>query len=89
MTHDAPHDTSTNDGHQKVVDPSDAVVGLGFVFGAIGGLIGVIAAVILSPEFSGSTLYYCFMAGLAGGSAGIVTGGMVGALFSVARGNRR
>lgn len=89
MTHDAPHDPSTNDGHQNVFDPSDAVVGFGFVFGAIGGLIGVIAAVILSPEFSGSTLYDCFMAGLAGGSAGIVTGGMVGAVFSVAHGNRR
>jgi hypothetical protein len=70
----------------RVVDPSEAVTGLSFVFGAIGALVGVVAALALSPEFSLAMLGYCLLAALAGGSAGIVTGGMIGAIFAVVRG---
>lgn len=69
-----------------VVDPSDAVTVLSMVFGVIGVLVGVVAAVIVSPDFSLYLLGYCALAGLAGGSAGIVTGGMIGAILAVAKG---
>ncbi len=73
--------------HRRVVvDPSDAVAGLSIVFGAVGALVGVIVAVVVSGEFSLPLLCYCALAALAGGSAGIVIGGMVGAIFSVAKG---
>lgn len=70
----------------RVIDPSEAVTGLSFVFGALGALVGVIATLILSPELSLAMLAYCLLAALAGGSAGIVTGGMIGAIFAVLRG---
>ena len=70
----------------RVVDPSDAVTGMGFAFGVIGALVGVVAAVFVSPTFSAALLGYCLLAALAGGSAGVVTGGMVGAIFAVLRG---
>ncbi|WEZ85730.1 hypothetical protein P6U16_21990 (plasmid) [Rhizobium sp. 32-5/1] len=69
-----------------VVDPSDAVTGIGMVFGAIGMIVGVIAAVVVSPDFSLYLLGYCALAALAGGSVGIVTGGMIGAILAVANG---
>lgn len=69
-----------------VVDPSDAVTGFGIVFGAIGALIGVVAAVVVSSDFSLPLLGYCALAALAGGSAGVVTGGMIGAILAVAKG---
>jgi hypothetical protein len=69
----------------RVVDPSEAVTGLGFVFGAVGVLIGVAAAFFTSPLGWG-TIIYCLLAAFAGGSAGVVTGGMVGAVFAVMRG---
>jgi hypothetical protein len=72
--------------YARVVDPSDAVTGLGFVFGAIGALVGIIAAMFVSPGISFAVLGYCVLAALAGGSAGIVAGGMVGAILAVARG---
>ena len=70
----------------RVVDPSDAVTGMSFLFGAIGAVAGIIVAAILSPQLSLATLAYCMMAALACGSAGVVTGGMVGATFAVLRG---
>lgn len=70
----------------RVVDPSDAVTGIGMVFGAIGMFVGVVAAVVVSPDFSLHLLGYCALAALAGGSAGIVTGGMIGAILAVAKG---
>lgn len=69
-----------------VVDPSEAVTGLGFVFGAIGVLVGIVSAVVLSPDLSFGLLGYCAVAALAGGSAGVVIGGMVGAIIAVAKG---
>jgi len=72
-----------------VVDPSDAVTGLGFVLGVVGAAVGVISAIVVSPQIHATTLLYCVIGGLAGGSAGIVTGGMIGAVFSVARGTPR
>jgi len=74
---------------QVVVDPSDAVTGLGFVLGLVGAVMGVVAAILVAPQFEASTILYCLIGGLAGGSAGVVTGGMIGALFSVARGTPR
>ena len=49
-------------------------------------LVGVVAAVVVSTDFSLYLLGYCALAGLAGGSAGIVTGGMIGAILAVAKG---
>lgn len=74
------------DGPRRVVDPSDAVTGLGFVFGVVGALVGVVAAVLVSPGFSAALIGYCVLAAFAGGSAGVVTGGMFGAIFAVWRG---
>lgn len=84
------NDRSTIEEHQQVVvDPSDAVTGLGFALGVVGAAIGVLAAIFVSPQLEASTILYCVIGGLAGGSAGVVTGGMVGAIFSVARGTPR
>ena len=73
------------DGPGRVVDPSDAVTGLGLVFGVVGALVGVVAAVFVSPGFSAALIGYCLLAAFAGGSAGVVTGGMFGAIFAVWR----
>jgi hypothetical protein len=69
-----------------IVDPADAVTGLSIVFGVAGALLGAIAAVVVTPDLSLAVLGYCVLAALAGGSAGIVTGGMVGAILAVAKG---
>jgi hypothetical protein len=69
-----------------IVDPADAVTGLSIVFGVIGALVGAIAAVVVTPDVSLAVLGYCVLAALAGGSAGIVIGGMVGAILAVAKG---
>lgn len=88
MSHDNRRPISrTEDG--KVIDPSDAVTGLGFVLGVVGAAFGVTASVIVAPSFDASIILYCLIGGLAGGSAGLVTGGAIGAAFSVARGKRR
>lgn len=71
---------------KRVVDPSDAVTGLGFIFGLLGAVVGIGAAVFLSPTFGWSIIGYCLLAALAGGSAGVVTGGMIGAAIAVLRG---
>lgn len=87
VTQDGPLPADETAG--RVVDPSDAVTGLGFVFGAAGAVFGAVGALILSPAFSAAALVHCLIGALAGGSAGIVTGGMVGALLAVARGTTR
>lgn len=69
----------------RVVDPSDAVTGLSFLFGAAGALIGAIAALFVSP-LGWTSILYCLLSAFAGGSAGVVTGGMIGAIFAVVRG---
>lgn len=71
----------------RVVDPSEAVTGLGFIFGAIGIIAGIIAVFVASPgPVSVLTIVYCAIAAFAGASAGVVTGGMIGAIFAVVRG---
>ena len=79
---------SASADHQRiiVVDPSDAVTGMGFVFAVVGALVGIAAAVYLTPSFSLALVGYCLVAAFAGGSAGMVTGGLVGAVFAVMRG---
>lgn len=89
MTHDDRFPTDAPDGGPRVVDPSDAVTAMGFMVGAVGAVIGVVAALILSPSLDLTTALYCLLGGLAGGSAGIVTGGTIGAVFAVLRGRRR
>ena len=79
-------DRSVSTVRARVVDPSDAVTGMAFLFGALGAIVGVAAALIVSGEFNLWLVGYCLLAGLAGGSAGVVTGGMVGAVFAVVRG---
>lgn len=88
MKRENPPAATTSDGEARVIDPSDAVTGMGFVLGAIGAIVGVTAALVLSPSFAATTAIYCLLAGLAGASAGIVTGGMIGAIFAVTRGRR-
>lgn len=73
----------------RVVDPSDAITGLGFIFGLVGAVIGIAAAIFLSNGIGWGLIGYCFLAALAGGSAGVVTGGMVGAVIAVTRGVTR
>lgn len=86
MIDDEPHRYEQVDHHRVVVDPSDAVTGLGFVLGLVGAAVGVVAAIVMTPKLEALTILYCLIGGLAGGSAGVVTGGMIGAVFSVARG---
>lgn len=71
----------------RIVDPSEAVTGLGFIFGAIGVFLGIVAVFVTSPgHVGGLIVVYCVLAAFAGGSAGVVTGGMIGAIFAVLRG---
>ena len=75
------------DDHRVIViDPSDAVTVMGFVFGAVGALVGIAVAVYLAPSYSLAIVGDCIVAAFAGGSAGIVTGGLFGAIFAVVRG---
>ncbi|MCJ8240674.1 hypothetical protein [Peteryoungia algae] len=70
----------------KVVDPSDAVTGMSFVFGLLGATAGVLAALVTLTEFNLGLLINCLIAAIAFGSAGIVLGGMIGAVLSLKRG---
>jgi hypothetical protein len=73
--------------HPTNIDPSEAVTILAFVFGAAGALVAIVAALFVSTASSWALLLgSCCLAALAGGSAGIVTGGMIGAILAVARG---
>ncbi|MGD9478765.1 hypothetical protein [Shinella sp. G-2] len=88
MSHENPRPI-TRPEVKRVIDPSDAVTGLGFVLGVVGAILGVIASVIVAPSFDAAIVFYCLIGALAGGSAGVVTGGAIGAALSVARGKRR
>ncbi|QPB18572.1 hypothetical protein [Rhizobium sp. 007] len=69
------------------IDPSEAVTGVAIGLGILGGAIGVVSTLFLADASSvGSWIVYCLIAALAGGSAGIVVGGMFGAIFAVTRG---
>ncbi|MBY3120964.1 MULTISPECIES: hypothetical protein [Rhizobium] len=71
----------------RTIDPSESVTGVGIVFGILGAVIGAGSTALLGDASSvGSWIAYCFIAALAGGSAGIVIGGMFGAIFGVIRG---
>ncbi|WP_234895095.1 hypothetical protein [Agrobacterium vitis] len=83
--HEGPR-APADDHRVIVIDPSDAVTGMGFMFGVVGALVGIVAAVYLAPSFSLELVGYSIVAAFAGGSAGIVTGGLVGAIFAVVRG---
>jgi len=81
--------TDTRGAASRVLDPSVAVTGLGFIFGLVGTVLGIAAAIFLSNGIGWGLIGYCFLAALAGGSAGVVTGGMVGAAIAVMRGVAR
>jgi len=71
----------------RLLDPSEAVTGLAFVFGIIGALIAVIATLALtSGSSAGSLIVQGVIAVFAGGSGGIVIGGMIGAIIGVVKG---
>lgn len=69
----------------RAVDPAEVVTSLGFLFGAAGAVIGAVSALFVSP-LGWISILYCVLSAFAGGSAGIVTGGMIGAILAVARG---
>ncbi|MBY5458041.1 hypothetical protein ACOJBM_24315 [Rhizobium beringeri] len=80
------HDTAQA-SRIRTIDPSEAVTGVAIVLGILGGAIGVVFTFVLADASSvGSWIAYCLIAALAGGSAGIVVGGMFGAIFAVTRG---
>lgn len=84
--------TGGQNGHgalRRVVDPSDAITGMGFFFGLVGAVMGIGAAIFWSPSIAWSLIGYCLLAALAGGSAGVVAGGMIGAALAVIRGVTR
>ncbi|MDK1388777.1 hypothetical protein QN224_25570 [Sinorhizobium sp. 8-89] len=73
----------------RQIDPSESVTLFAIAFGAIGGLIGLVAAIILLPDSGEGTIFLnCLIAFLAGGSAGLVAGGTLGAALGVFRGVR-
>jgi hypothetical protein len=88
MTHEDGLANTAAAVEQRVIaiDPSVAVTGMGSLFGIVGALIGIALSVYLAPSFSLALVGYCLVAAFAGGSAGIVTGGLVGAIFAVMRG---
>ena len=72
------------------IDPSEAVTFFAFVCGAIGAVVGVVAATVVAGLDNWSSLLVdCLLSAFAGGSAGIVAGGMLGAIIAVARGVTR
>ncbi|TBH09823.1 hypothetical protein ELG66_00850 [Rhizobium leguminosarum] len=82
VEHDTAHASRT-----RTIDPSEAVTGVAIVLGILGGAIGVVSTLVLADASSvGSWIAYCLIAALAGGSAGIVVGGMFGAIFAVTKG---
>lgn len=51
MSHENPRPI-TRPEVKRVIDPSDAVTGLGFVLGVVGAILGVIASVIVADRKS-------------------------------------
>ncbi|MCA1371126.1 hypothetical protein I6F15_27725 [Bradyrhizobium sp. BRP14] len=73
----------------RQIEPSESVSLFAIAFGAIGSLIGLVAAIILLPDSGeGIAFLNCLIAFLAGGSAGVVAGGTLGAALGVFRGVR-
>ncbi|WP_018237287.1 hypothetical protein [Ensifer sp. BR816] len=73
----------------RKMDPSESVTLFAIVLGAIGALAGLVAGLASLPGLGlGGAVLNCLIAILAGGSAGIVTGGTVGAAIGVLRGVR-
>ncbi|MDH0873838.1 hypothetical protein [Agrobacterium pusense] len=71
----------------RIFEPSEAVTGFGIVFGVAGAAIALAASFWMSDASGiGARIVYAVIAILAGGSGGIVIGGMIGAIIGVARG---
>ncbi|WP_428843166.1 hypothetical protein [Sinorhizobium terangae] len=71
------------------MDPSESVTLFAIMFGVIGALVGLVAGMAFpSNSQAGVAILNCLIAMLAGGSAGIVAGGTVGATVAVFRGVR-
>lgn len=74
-------------GRVRIFEPSEAVTGFGIVFGVAGAAIALAASFWMSDANGiGARIVYAVIAILAGGSGGIVIGGMIGAIIGVARG---
>ncbi|MQV32386.1 hypothetical protein GHK47_04685 [Sinorhizobium meliloti] len=74
---------------ERHIDPSESVTLFAIALGAIGALVGLIAGIIfLAGSSVGSAVLNCLIAVLAGGSAGVVAGGTLGAALVVFRGVR-
>lgn len=78
-----------NDMPDRQIDPSESVTLFAIALGAIGGLVGLVAGItLLSNSGLGAAVLNCLIAILAGGSAGIVAGGTLGAAIGIRRGIR-
>ncbi len=73
----------------RQIDPSESVTLFAIALGLIGALVGLVAGIVfLSDQGPGAAVLNCLIAILAGGSAGIVAGGTIGAAIGVFRGVR-
>ncbi|WOS61936.1 hypothetical protein [Sinorhizobium fredii] len=73
----------------RQIDPSESVTLFAIALGLIGALVGLVAGLVfLSDQGLAVAILNCLIAILAGGSAGVVTGGTIGAAIGVFRGVR-
>ncbi|ACP26330.1 hypothetical protein NGR_c25730 [Sinorhizobium fredii NGR234] len=71
----------------RQIDPSESVTLFAMALGLIGALVGLVAGLVfLSDQGLAVAILNCLIAILAGGSAGVVTGGTIGAAIAVFRG---
>ncbi|MDK1491264.1 hypothetical protein QN219_14530 [Sinorhizobium sp. 7-81] len=71
----------------RQIDPSESVTLFAIALGTIGALAGLAAGFFFSSgSGTGASVLNCLIATLAGGSAGVVTGGTIGAAIGVLRG---
>jgi len=74
---------------RRGIDPSESVTLFALVLGLVGALVGLVAGIATLPDARfGPAVLKCLIAMLAGGSAGVVTGGTLGAALGVLRGVR-
>ncbi|WP_026619401.1 hypothetical protein M728_001102 [Ensifer sp. WSM1721] len=71
------------------IDPSESVTLFAIAVGAVGAVVGLVAGIAFRSDTGIAwTILNCFVAVLAGGSAGVVTGGTIGAAVGMFRGAR-